>query len=65
MSPSIEPKGISPTPDDIGRSVIYRGYAGEVERGLLTSFNESYAFVRYGHGATSAATSFDQLDWDA
>lgn len=59
----VEPKGIEPTEADIGRNVTYRGYAGEVERGHITSFNDHYVFVRYGSGSTSQATRRDQLDW--
>ena len=57
---------IIPTQADIGRKVIYRergDHAGrKVEEGILTSFNESYAFVRYG-GVTSAATDYADLEW--
>lgn len=38
---------IDPTEDDIGRSVIYRGGAGEIEEGVITSFNSEFVFVRY------------------
>ena len=64
MNPDIkQPLGIDPTEADIGRRVVYRGYAGEVEEGVITSFNNSVVFVRYGLGCTSAATRRDQLDW--
>lgn len=59
----IEPKGIDPNAADVGRLVIYRGYAGETEEGVITSFNAHYVFVRYGLGSTSQATRRDQLDW--
>lgn len=59
----IEPNGIEPTPSDVGRAVIYRGHAGEVEHGVITSFNDHYVFVRYRQGCTSQATRRDQLDW--
>lgn len=56
---------IRPTEKDIGRKVIYtpRGeYEHKrIEEGVLTSFNEKYAFVRYGSGTTSAATRFEDL----
>jgi hypothetical protein len=57
---------ISPGPDDIGRLVIYRE-AGthlgrKIEEGVLTSFNQQHAFVRYS-GLTSAATNFADLEW--
>ena len=54
---------IDPTEADIGRGVVYHGYAGELEQGYITSFNEHYVFVRYGSGCTSQATRRDQLEW--
>lgn len=58
---------ISPSPDDIGRRVIYREHGThpgrKIEEGVLTSFNEHHAFVRYGIGITSAATNFADLEW--
>jgi hypothetical protein len=57
---------IDPKQNDIGRKVVYRepgDFPGrKVEEGVLTSFNEKYAFVRYV-GVTSAATSFTDLEW--
>jgi len=57
---------IQPTPEDIGRKVIYRergDFPGrKIEEGVLTSFNTKYAFVRYG-GVMSAATDFADLEW--
>jgi hypothetical protein len=57
---------IQPTENDIGRHVIYREHGDfpgrKVEEGILTSFNQLYAFVRYG-GCTSAATNFADLEW--
>lgn len=60
---------IHPTTTDIGRRVIYRDWCGgnlrgaKIEEGVITSFNDSYVFVRYGTGCTSAATSRDDLEW--
>ena len=54
---------INPTENDIGRKVIYCGYAGEREDGIVTSFNDAFVFVRYGSGTTSAATKREQLEW--
>lgn len=54
---------INPTTADIGRAVRYRDYAGEVEEGVITSFNADFVFVRYGSELTSKATSRRQLDW--
>ncbi|HEY4153532.1 MAG TPA: hypothetical protein VGM38_09445 [Pseudolysinimonas sp.] len=57
---------IQPTQDDIGRKVVYREHGDfpgrKIEEGVLTSFNEKYAFVRYV-GVTSAATDFADLEW--
>lgn len=55
--------GIDPTEADIGRQVIYHGHAGERESGVITSYNDSVVFVRYGTGCTSAATDREQLAW--
>lgn len=57
---------IQPTQVDLGRHVIYRergDHPGKkLEEGILTSFSDLYAFVRYG-GVASAATNFDDLEW--
>lgn len=60
---------IKPTQNDIGRKVIYRthrlgGRAQSMETGVLTSYNDQYAFIQYGTNQTSAATRFDELEWD-
>jgi len=51
---------IDPTPDDIGRKVIYTppgDYPGKrSEEGVISSFNERYVFVRFG-AAVSAGGS--------
>lgn len=57
---------IQPSQSDIGRSVIYRGHAGEMEEGIITSFNDKYVFVRYRRQHPTApgqATSAEQLEW--
>lgn len=58
---------INPTPRDIGRKVIYRergDFPGrKIEEGVITSYNDSVVFVRYGTSATSAATDRADLDW--
>ena len=55
---------IRPTQADVGRHVIYRergDFPGrKVEESVPTSFNDRYAFVRYG-GCSSAAT--DSKTW--
>jgi hypothetical protein len=57
---------IHPTQADIGRHVIYRergDFSGrKVEEGVLTSFNERSAFVRY-RGCSPAATDLADLEW--
>lgn len=56
---------IQPTEADVGRAVEYRdrGHFGAPEQGVLVSFNELYAFVRYGRDAHAKATAFGDLDW--
>lgn len=54
---------IEPTEKDIGRNVTYTNGVGEREYGHITSFNDSYVFVRYGSGSTSAATRREDLTW--
>ena len=52
------------TEADKGRQVVYHGnYGGPLEFGIITSWNDKYIFVRYGVGATSAATSPEDLTW--
>ena len=55
---------IEPTEADIGRSVIYTG-GPKPERGVITSFNERYVFVRYGdpRPGEGLATSRENLEW--
>lgn len=54
--------------EDLGRKVLYiphhaHGDAShkDCEEGVLTSFNDSYAFVRYGSDVNSKPTDFDNL----
>lgn len=55
---------ISPTPDDIGRSVVYHEYPGaKPETGVITSFNDAFVFVRYGADIHSKATNSANLEW--
>lgn len=64
---------IEPTEQDIGRKVVYRVYSATApahapriidrEEGVITSFNPSYVFVRYGSKAHSQATKRTDLDW--
>lgn len=58
------PAGIQPTAADIGRKVVYRTAPNyEPEEGIITSFNESCVFVRYGTSINGIATSREDLDW--
>lgn len=58
---------ISPTTEDIGRKVIYTpsgDYPDKViEEGVLSSFNDHYIFVRFGHSPIGVPVSRDNLDW--
>jgi len=47
---------------DVGRAVVYRGRGGEVEDGVITSWNEASVFVRYGTTG-SAATDPKDLEF--
>ena len=55
---------IEPTTEDIGRAVVYHPHVGTTERGVITSFNDHYVFVRYGSASTSQATSRRDLSWE-
>jgi hypothetical protein len=59
---------IKPREDDIGKRVIYRepnNYPGrKTEVGILSSFNNQFAFVIYHPGSTPKATRFEDLEWD-
>lgn len=48
---------------DIGRKVIYKSHHCDVEEGVITSFNDSFVFVKYGTGSTSQATRREDLNW--
>ena len=55
---------IEPAPDDIGRKVVYTGnHNGPLEEGVITSFNSTAVFVRYGSDYGSTATSRQDLEW--
>ena len=58
---------IKPKQEDIGRLVIYKKGTKKEESGIITSFNDSYIFVRYnialGDQATSQATKPEDLEW--
>jgi hypothetical protein len=58
---------IEPTQDDIGRKVIYREHGDfpgrKLEEGVITSFNSTCVFVRYGSRTGSAGTAREDLEW--
>jgi hypothetical protein len=57
---------IEPSNSDIGSKVVYTGNrypGGKLEEGVITSFNERWVLVRYGHDAYSKATSREDLEW--
>lgn len=57
---------IEPIEKDIGRKVYYTGNTypgGEIEEGVITSFNRVSVFVRYGAKLHSEATSPEDLEW--
>lgn len=59
---------IDPTQADVGRAVVYtpphdRGRPLAAEEGVITSFNKSFVFVRYGTYATPRATKRGDLEW--
>jgi hypothetical protein len=59
---------IEPVERDIGnRRVIYKKEwmtPKDWDYGIITSFNQLYVFVRYGHDTTSKATKREDLFWD-
>jgi hypothetical protein len=58
-------RGIKPGPGDEGRGVIYCGRGtGLTERGVISSWNDLYVFVRYTTGSTAAATRREDLIWE-
>lgn len=57
---------VDPQQSDLGRPVVYTGnrYPGGLpEMGVVTSFNQSSVFVRYGNDVYSKATSREDLEW--
>ena len=54
---------IEVTDHDIGRAVIYRPLDNEPERGIITSFNERFVFVRYSDDSQSKATQRRDLEY--
>jgi len=55
---------IEPKENDIGRKVVYRDRHGwKVEEGVITSFNDTCVFVRFGDDTGSKGTRREDLDW--
>jgi hypothetical protein len=55
---------IEPGSGDIGRKVIYRDRSGaRFDEGVITSFNGTCVFVRYGSDFTSKGTRREDLEW--
>jgi len=57
---------IHPTEADIGRQVYYTGNrypGGEIEEGVITSFNEHTVFVLYRGDLRAKGTSPEDLEW--
>ncbi len=57
---------INPVDADVGRTVVYTGNTypgGKLEEGIITSFNNTVVFVRYGADYISKATSPTDLEW--
>lgn len=62
---------INPTESDIGRKVVYivrdamsrEARIIDREEGVISSFNASYVFVRYGAKVQTEATSRTDLEW--
>ena len=52
------------TKKDVGRMVIYRVGSPVEERGIITSWNKKYVFVRYGNNAGSQATEARDLKFE-
>lgn len=57
---------IDPTEKDVGRAVVYTGNrypGGQLEEGIITSFNSYCVFVRYGAAKHSKGTDRRDLEW--
>jgi hypothetical protein len=55
---------ITPTKDDIGRSVLYCTGQGGAEHGFVTGFALDYVFVRYDRSDAPIATRAVDLEWE-
>lgn len=56
---------IDPDERDIGRKVLYRARhpGAKAEEGVITSFNDTCVFVRYGADNGSKGTRREDLEW--
>lgn len=56
---------INPQTVDVGRKVVYRARhpSAELEEGIITSFNDTCVFVRYGADSGSKGTRREDLEW--
>jgi hypothetical protein len=54
---------IDPKPADIGRKVVYRDLGGwKVEEGVISSFNDTCVFIRYGADTGWKGTRREDLE---
>jgi hypothetical protein len=54
---------IDPKPADIGRKVVYRDPGGwKVDEGVISSFNDTCVFVRYGTDTGWKGTRREDLE---
>lgn len=57
---------IDPTDSDIGRKVVYRAAPNfDPEEGVISSFNDTGVFVRYGASVQPQMTRREDLEWMA
>lgn len=58
---------INPNRKDVGRAVLYTGNrypGGKLERGVITSWNDTAIFVRYDGKIHTQATHRSDLEWE-
>jgi hypothetical protein len=56
---------IDPTPDDIGRRVIYQpNHQGLLEYGEITSYNSTFVFVKFNYTEHGIACRRENLEFD-
>jgi hypothetical protein len=48
---------------DVGRIVIYKSFDGMAEKGVITSVNKDYVFVKFNGSKHSQATLRRDLEW--